>query len=52
MRQPMKTLALSVTMVDPNGLHVAEVTIESVLCSYSEEDAMEEEVAHGHHAIN
>lgn len=44
MRQPMKSRPLLVTTVDPNGLHVAEVTIESVLCSYLEEDAMEAEV--------
>lgn len=41
-----------VTMVGPDGLHAAEVTIESVSCSYLEEDAMEERVAHVHHAIN
>lgn len=41
-----------VTMAGPNGLHAAEVTIESVLCSYLGEDAMEEEVVHVHHVTN
>lgn len=51
-RQPMMSPALLVTMVDLNGLHVAEVTIESVLCSCLEEDAMEEKVVRVHHVTN
>lgn len=48
----MTSLALSVLMVVLDGLHAVEVTIESVLCSYLEEDAMEEGVVHVHHATN
>lgn len=40
------------TTAGQDGWHAAEVTIESVSCSYSEEDAMEERVAHVHHATN
>lgn len=49
-RQPMMNPALLVTMKDLNGL--VEVTIESVLCSYLEEDALEERVVHVHHVAN
>lgn len=49
MRQPMKSRPLLVSMVGPNGLHVAEVTIESVLCSYLEEDALEAGVVRVQH---
>lgn len=47
----MKSPALLVTMEDLNGLNVVEVTIESVLCSCSEEDAMEEKVDRVHHVV-
>lgn len=49
--QPMMSPALLVTMEDLNGLNVVEVTIESVLCSCLEEDAMEEKVDHVHHVV-
>lgn len=52
MRQPKMYQALLVTMADLNGLHVVEVTIESVLCSYLEEDVMEVKAVHVHHAID
>lgn len=48
----MMNPALLVTMEDLNGLDVVEVTIESVLCSCLEEDALEERVVHDHHVAN
>lgn len=50
MGQPKMSQALLVTMADLNGLYVVEVTIELALCSYLEEDAVEEGVAHVRHA--
>lgn len=50
-RQPVMSPALLVTMEDLNGLNVVEVTIESVLCSYLGEDAMEEKVDRVRHVV-